>query len=64
MSMTIYFLVIFFFIRAEGTTESLKVKTRKFHGSWEERNRRVRAGNDGQGKAGEAEDATPQTEEN
>lgn len=45
MSAMIDFLGNFFVIRGEGTMESLKVETRKFHGSWEKRNRPGRAEN-------------------
>jgi hypothetical protein len=46
MSVMIYFLGNFFF-SSEGKEpmESLKVETRKFHGSWEKKNRQGRAVN-------------------
>lgn len=52
MSVMIYFLGDFFSSEGKEPMESLKVETRKFHGSWEKKNRQGTAVNGGKHQKG------------
>lgn len=52
MSVMIYFLGNFFSSEGKEPMESLKVETRKFHGSWEKKNRQGTAVNGGKHQKG------------